>query len=237
MELSSGSDDDLLGINDDPIPIRHSKCQHVPASDEEWITVNGKRPSLPSMPASSPQKNFDDRTKKYQTMRPLSEVKGYVVNVHDALNFDIDLELSPDVEQNYRQVKKDEYDYQDLGPEFLRTADMKMMVTCERHRGTAYRCHVRGVGSRPPESGEDKWKINNMSIDIDGLIDRADRWVLCRIGDIDVYGRILVDLTILTPSENIDLRDYLLSNQQDENNPLFFDYKRHYDRGNRRNHP
>ena len=56
------------------------------------------------------------------------------------------------------------------------------------------------------------------------LIDRTDGWVICRLSDIDVYNRLLVDVDVHTCNGPIDLCDYLLSKMINEENPIFYPY-------------
>jgi len=107
----------------------------------------------------------------------ISGITGYVVNVHDAINLDIDLCLSPSLVQRYRQVISHPYRYRDNGK--------------AEQAGLAYRCRLRGIGSLADKREQQLWQAH---LDIVRTIDRQGGWVICTVSDVDVYSRILLEL-------------------------------------------
>jgi len=172
----------------------------------------------------------DNRNNRYQRMREIRDVTGFIVNVHDATNFDIDLDISPDLHEKYHDVISNQYTYQDLGIDFLENPDMNRLVCITPEIGTTYRCRLRGVGINQLSSSEHTWKSTQMCVDVKQLIDRTDGWISCTLSDIDVYQRLLVDITIFTCNGAIDLREYLLIKMLDEENPIFYPYSGKRDR-------
>lgn len=164
-----------------------------------------------------------DKINKYQRMREIRNISGFIVNVHDATNFDIDLDIVPELHERYRDVISNQYTYQDLGEDFLENPDMnRLKITPEV--GTTYRCRLKGVGINQLPSSEHTWKSNQMCVDVKQLIDRTDGWVTCTLSDIDVYQRLLVDIVINTNNGPVNLRDYLLIKMRDEDSPIFYPY-------------
>ena len=161
---------------------------------------------------------------KYQRMREIHNITGFIVNVHDATNFDIDLEIPGELHERYRDVISNQYTYQDLGDDFLENPDLNRTNQITPRVGTTYRCRLRGVGINQLSANTHTWKSNQMCIEIKQLIDRTDGWITCTLSDIDVYQRLLVDIIINTCQGPINLRDYLLSRMDTEENPIFYAY-------------
>ncbi len=159
---------------------------------------------------------------KYQRMREIENIIGFVVNVHDATNFDIDIEISPEFHERYNNVISNQYTYQDLSNDFLENPNLHIKVPTKI--GTTYRCRLRGVGINQLPQYLHIWKNNQMCVEVKQLIDRTDGWVVCTLSDIDVYQRLLVDITINTCNESINLREYLLNRMEKEETPIFYSY-------------
>ena len=190
----------------------------------EW-TGDTTIPSMEIIDTSYLKREFkQEKTSKYQRMRESHNVIGFVVNVHDATNFDIDFELSPDLHEKYRDVISNQYTYQDLGVDFLENPDLNRLIKITPEVGTTYRCRLRGVGINQLSYSDHTWKSNQMCVDVRQLIDRTDGWITCTLSDIDVYQRLLVDISIHTGNGIINLRDYLLDRMKLEETPIFYPY-------------
>lgn len=161
---------------------------------------------------------------KYQRMREISNIPGFVVNVHDATNFDVDLQISCQDHERYKDVISNQYTYQDLSQDFIENPDKNKIVDINPYTGTTYRCRLRGVGINQLPNHIHTWKSNQLCIDVKQLIDRTDGWITCTLSDIDVYQRLLVDITINTHDSSIDLRSYLLEKMKYEKYPIFSPY-------------
>jgi hypothetical protein len=168
--------------------------------------------------------NKGEKLNRYQRMREVHDVTGFIVNVHDAINFDIDLEISPDLHEKYGDVVSNQYTYQDLGSDFLENPDLSKTTQLVPKIGTTYRCRLRGVGMNQLPQHLHTWKTNQMCVEVKQLIDRTDGWITCTLSDIDVYKRLLVDVVIHTCREKINLRDHLLARMREEKDPIFYPY-------------
>jgi hypothetical protein len=140
-------------------------------------------------------------------------IVGYVVNVHDPLNYDIDLLLDEELVNKYRNVITNRYTYKDENG--------------LEHIGTTYRCRLKGIGlidsntkntqvtqnvirSTSPKKGTMR-KIRKMGnshirsahIELIRRCDRSNGWVLCTLSDIDIYRRLLVTIYDPITKENI----------------------------------
>jgi len=167
---------------------------------------------------------------RYQRMREIHNITGFIVNVHDATNYDIDLEIPPELHEKYRDVISNQYTYQDLNDDFLENPNLNQRTQIEPIIGTTYRCRLRGVGISQLSGPAHNWKNNLMCVEVRQLIDRTDGWITCTLSDIDVYQRLLVDIVINTCNGPINLRDYLLSRMKGEENAIFYPYSGRRDR-------
>jgi len=241
------SDDDILGLMDTLVDIRsHTNDSTLADKSDTWLTAKRNKftynkltiyketkkladPYIPSMEIIDRYK-IDSKQNRYQRMTEVPNIIGFIVNVHDAINFDIDLEMSPKLHENYRDVISNQYTYQDLGHDFLENPDITKKVISAV--GNTYRCRLRGVGMNQLPQHLHMSKSNIMCIEIKQLIDRTDGWITCIISDIDVYKRLLVDIFITTTKERINFRDYLLS-RMDTKDPIFYPYCGKKDRSDR----
>jgi hypothetical protein len=172
---------------------------------------------------------------RYKKMATATNIVGFIVNVHDATNFDIDLDMSPELHQQYQDVISNQYTYQDLEPDFIENPDFTKLATLNPKIGITYRCRLKGIGiNQSSTSSSHYWKSNQMCIEVKQLMDRTDGWVLCTVSDIDVYQRLLVDISIETSNESINLRNYLLARMANETNPIFYPYSSKRYRNNKR---
>ena len=131
-------------------------------------------------------------------------VSGYVVNVHDAINFDIDLSFTPAQRYTYRHVITNEYEYKEESSEE------------EGKLGKAYRCRVKGIqlsSSSYRGTREKTASMKKATTDMEQMINRSNGWVVCAIDSADVYNRLLVDLIdpALFPEKYVSYRDMLFA--------------------------
>lgn len=160
---------------------------------------------------------------KYQRMREITEIIGFIVNIHDATNFDIDFGIPLELHEKYCNVISNQYTYQDLGNEIFENPDLsKLEIVPEI--GITYRCRLRGVGINQLPSSTHISKNNSMTNKVKQIIDQVDGWVMCTLSDIDVYQRLLVDIIIHTNTGTINLCDYLLLKMENEDDPIFYPY-------------
>src|SRR5438093_13258918 len=66
-------------------------------------------PHIPHIPQVPPKK-------KYIRLSEVENIIGFIVNIHDTTNFDIDLNIPDSIVERYKEVISNKYIYQDLGP-------------------------------------------------------------------------------------------------------------------------
>lgn len=108
---------------------------------------------------------------------------GFVVNVHDAINFDIDLSFTPSQRYHYRHVIQNDYKYkEEASDEAIKS-------------GKAYRCRLKGIQLSSSHKVHGKSvTMSKATTDMEHMIDRSNGWVICVIDSVDVYNRLLIDL-------------------------------------------
>lgn len=117
-----------------------------------------------------------------------NKVMGFIVNIYDSVNFDIDIPLQD--KERYKNVYQAPYTCIDL--------DNSQFV--EPVQRIAYRCRIEGVSIDRNESNDSELKENNYRIvreanyKIKQRIMLCNSWVLCKIGAIDYYNRILIKI-------------------------------------------
>lgn len=99
---------------------------------------------------------------------------GYVVNVWDSLNYQIDL---PNLDENIKyNVHQDTYTYQENG-----------MI----YDSSVYRCRIRNIKRI---TSQNKNKIKELETEMENRINRLNGWVLVKPFHIDIYNRLIVDI-------------------------------------------
>lgn len=190
-------------------------------NDNCYIPFNHK--SIPFKKRSFLNQNFEKT--KYTHLNILENVKGFVVNVHGPTDFDIDLDIPKNLLINYSSVISHVYTYKDITKSYEFPKN-NILSNSGNREGIAYRCRLRGIGVKKKENNCYNWKSNQLAFEIKHLIDRTDNWVVCTITDIDVYQRLLIDITIDTINGPINLTDYLLNRMKLETEPIFFEYQK-----------
>jgi len=115
------------------------------------------------------------------------KIKGYVVNIWNIVNFQIDL----DIPKNSYDIHSDTYLYRD------EDSDVK--------EGIVYRCRLRGV--KITNDNHDEYK--ELLTMITRRINKCNGFVIVRPYNIDNYHRLIVDLYDPITFEN--LTDIMLS--------------------------
>ena len=203
-------DDTILGISDEPIDVRITPISSYIATPYNTNTYN----------TYSANTSFQ----KYHRLAEVHDVPGFVVNIHDATNFDIDLDLPAAGHELYQRVIKNEYSYKDLPADFLLKPNIVDVTSYVIKRNSSYRCRLRGIGINQNPIRNHRWLMNQICVEVKQLIDRSDAWVTCTLSDIDIYRRLLIDIVIHTKVGSVDLCEYLLSKVNADNVPLFYPY-------------
>ena len=167
--------------------------------------------------------NPDPIKTKYQCMQEVTNIKGFVVNVHGPTDFDIDFNLSDELIKIYENVIIHKYIYKDIDKNYDFPSNNILSRSSEKE-GKVYRCRLRKIGLHKKNNKSFMWKSNQLLTEIKHLIDRTDGWVRCNLLDIDVYRRLLIDIIIDTKNGPINLTDYLLNRMISEEEPIFFEY-------------
>lgn len=110
----------------------------------------------------------------YQRHEKIDNVDAYVVRIYNSINYDIDLQLSSAVMSKYKNLTTNIYKYTD---------DEGVS-----HQSMTYRCRLEGVGIRD----QDRRSTFRDYLYIIQMINKHDGWVKCSVGDVDVYGRLLI---------------------------------------------
>lgn len=132
--------------------------------------------------------------------KKIENIVGYVVNVHDVLNFDIDLWLTPEQRRKYSGIIVNSYQYIDE-------------TEGVAHTSLTYRCRLRGIGSSSRKSFREtprafSFQFQKVFQEVKYNINRQNGWVLVNIFDVDVYRRLLVE--IYDPVTRKNIKDVLM---------------------------
>lgn len=214
--------------NDSPwiAAVTKNKCEKVDSSNQLTCAISSPRGIMNKAQHERSPRDIS-YNKQYHRLREVSSIIGFVVNIHDATNFDIDLQLTAEMRNKYDNVITNEYTYNDLGDKYITDPNSAMHETLVPQTGTTYRCRVRGIGINQLPTSVQMCKTYAMTSDIKQLLDRTDNWISCTLSDIDVYQRLLVDIFVHTIDGCINIRDHLLTeNSKDNDNPLFYAYTR-----------
>lgn len=189
------------------------------------ISLNSSLPyssiSLSNSNLSSSCSNLacDKSTFPYKHIRVTKNISGFVVNMHDPTNFDIDLDLTPALKTKYENVITSTYTFHDFTTPLITTNDILGITNVST--GTAYRCRLRGISINKNANHGHSSEIYNL---VKNLIDKNDCWITCSISDIDIYRRILVDITFIIDDTMIDLKDFILAFAKTEAQPSYYPY-------------
>lgn len=228
----SDSDDDLLGLKLIPkIPtksIKHVKRASIHGENDLYGPNHGNGGGCTqinslsfNIPDSLMRKSITLQN-RYQRVHEIPNIKGFIVNIHDAINFDIDLQITPELHSIYKDVISNHYMYRDIES----ITHLKDDIKLNSRVGKTYRCRLRGIGLNPHSESIQIAKARALGLEIRQLIDRSDGWVSCTLSNIDIYQRLLIDIVSHTGSGDIDLKDYLLTKMSTESHPIYYSYPR-----------
>jgi hypothetical protein len=132
---------------------------------------------------SSPRLTSQPPTVPYQRLVPTKETfVAFVTSIRDPLNLHLDIYFPPHIEEIYKDVLS--YNYTFLSEELSEPREVKTRKT--------YVCHLRGVEIIADEN----YRLNSKAAYIYLMqhITVQGGWVLCSIGNIDVYNRMLISV-------------------------------------------
>lgn len=144
-------------------------------------------------------------------------VKGFVINIYDALNYDIDFPaLNYYIHNKFlTKVICNEYCYRNI---------MKNGELSNELKSYSYRCRLNGIEINSKHYN--KKQIKMYTKEIRKLLDRVDLYINVQIIGVDVFNRLLINIII--PEFNIDLSGLLLSKSNESNDNLFNKYNKKY---------
>ena len=123
----------------------------------------------------------------YKKIECTGKFRGYITNIYDPANYDIDIQFDEDTKSKYQHVFKSLYTAIDL--------DDTPPISPKRLE--SYRCRVKGVTIIRPNYKNNKpidYPMKNATTDINKKVFLFNSWVDCDVSDIDFYNRILVKL-------------------------------------------
>lgn len=155
--------------------------------------------------------NIEKET-SYKSYSEINNIIAYVVNIHDPVNYDLDLLIDDSIKVRYENVTKGTYRYRENW-----NKEDKERVT--------YRCRLKGVAVKQSNNGMKRSdEIRRSHVNIVREIDRIGGWIIVTLSDIDIYNRILIDITDPSPG----IKDLLLNKYSDifypYDNPNFLEY-------------
>jgi hypothetical protein len=138
---------------------------------------------------------------------------GYIVNVNDALNYDIDLFLPAEISSLYSSVIRDDYYFKSLSLEYFTNGEFD---NNEINRSSYHKCRLKSV----IKNKNNRKTLNN---EVKKLIDRVDGWIYYTISDIDIYQRLIIDIELFFNDESqMNLSQYIL--REGGRNLLYIEY-------------
>lgn len=115
---------------------------------------------------------------------------GYVANVKNCVNMDIDLNLSPEQEERYQNCIINYYQYSMINPATLDEGPVM--------QGRTYRVRLKGIATASNKQlGKSSKVKNQMSLAVQAINHikmLTSGHFICVVSDIEVYNRILVEL-------------------------------------------
>jgi hypothetical protein len=141
-------------------------------------------------------------------------VKGFVLNIYDALNYDIDFPHLTNNRLLYKVISN-EYRYRNI----MKNGELSNELT-----SYSYRCRLNGIEINA--NFYNRKQIKMYTTEIRKLLDRVDLYINVEIKGVDIFNRLLINIII--PELDIDLCDLLLDKSKQCNDNLFNKYiKKH----------
>lgn len=108
---------------------------------------------------------------------------GFVVNIYDPVNFDVDIIITDMDREKLKSANVETYVYDDY---------KNCSLVQKSKRGQLYRCRIYGIGvDRQMKPDIKRIPLFNK---LKKKIDELDGWIVCDILGIDNHSRLLVDL-------------------------------------------
>lgn len=151
------------------------------------------------------KKQGKTRKTNYTSLNVFSSLLyAYVAVVENPLNYHLHIYWpSPDVEKHYLPAKH--YDYKYISEEDKNYVTRRL-----------YSCHLRGIEIHPDKKNDRYSNSKEAYIYMNSQILHSNGWVLVSVGDIDVYGRILVEIYDIFGETNYNKMLLTLRNHNNE---------------------
>lgn len=140
---------------------------------------------------------------------------GFIVNIYDALNYDIDFPYIDKTTRNSKMLEPvihNKYSYKHILNNGTLTAESM---------GTSYRCRLNGIEIN--NSTYNRKILKQYTTDVKKIIDRVDGWCECYFRGVDVFNRLLIDVKI--NQININLCEHLLTKSDADANQPYVKYQ------------
>lgn len=139
-------------------------------------------------------------------------VKGFVINIYDVLNYDIDF-LFLKKPNFLDQVISNEYKYRNI---------MKNGELSNELKSISYRCRLNGIEIN--SKYYNRKNIKMYTYEIKKLLNRSDLYINVEIKGIDIFNRLLINIVV--PGLNIDICEFLLYKSIQDKNYIFNKYSK-----------
>ena len=133
-------------------------------------------------------------------------LNGYVVNIFNPINYDIDIDVD-DLILNQEKIVTNDYYYKEIDQQGNLSPEIKSKT---------YRCRLYGIEN----SNYDYKKITSYINHVKKMIDRVDGWVKCTIKGVDIFNRLLVMIQI----SDIIISDYLIQKSYENKDGIYTIY-------------
>lgn len=150
-------------------------------------------------------------------MNMLFEGIGYVIHIHDTVNYDIafpkEWQTNDNFIETYRNVTSSQYTFMDYQ---WKNNQWQSMQPIEAY-DIAYRCRIKGVGIHTIQKSQSMSR--DAYIELSRHIDGWNGWVWCQLFEVDTFSRILVH--IYSPKKENIIMPLFFSSTYDK---LFYRY-------------
>ncbi len=153
----------------------------------------------------------------------ITQSKGFIVNIHDPINFDIDFDV--EIERFFINAIKKNYQYISLNKVDILQDIEDNILKKELKKGKTFRCRLKGVTiNRNFNRRELNMNSGKILQELRNLINSCDSWVTCDIYDIDIHNRLLINLKIEFDNKTVDIKDFILARSKVYSN-IYTHYK------------
>lgn len=154
---------------------------------------------------------------KYTKHKPTENILGFLINLHDPVNMDIDLFLPDELKSRYHNVIMSSYTYYDTPSTYSSSLSKDDDHIPEIRNGVSYRCRWRDIAVTPGRYRSSKTqgqKFRRTYAELMRQFCKQNNFVSVTVSDVDIYQRLLVD--IFDPVSGMNLKDIHLREGNEE---------------------